>query len=205
MIELLRAFNRVTVECHPHFIGRRCFDFSDRLPGTLEVAIGLETVHPEALPRLNKQMTLAAFDAAAARLRHRQIAVRAFVLLGCPFITASEQVDWTLRSVEHAARCGADVISIIPVRGGNGALDALAAEGAWSPVGLDQVEEVLERALGLTDAIVLVDLWDIARVARCSACVLARRARLDEMNRLGHGVPPVACSRCAHGAVRARS
>jgi len=199
LVALLDGFERVTVECHPHFVGERCFSFADRLDGALEVAMGLETVHPDALPRLNKKMTLADFDACVATLRSRQIGVRAFVLLGCPFIAATEQLDWTLRSVDHAARIGVETISIIPVRGGNGALESLASEGVWSPVCLELVEEVLERALELTDAVVQVDLWDIDRLARCPACVDARRARLDTMNRLGAGAPRIRCAHCVAG------
>ena len=199
IVELLGGFERVTVECHPHFVGERCFSFADRLDGTLEVAIGLETVHPDALPRLNKKMTLADFDASVATLRSRQIGVRAFVLLGCPFIPATEQLEWTLRSVDHAARTGAGTISIIPVRAGNGALESLASEGAWSPVCLDLVEDALEHALELTDAVVQVDLWDIERLARCPECLDARRARLETMNRLGVGAPRIRCSHCGAG------
>ena len=204
LLRLLDGFARVTVECHPHFVGERCFSFADRLDGTLEVAIGLETVHPDALPRLNKKMTLADFDASVAALRSRQIGVRAFVLLGCPFIAASEQLEWTLRSVDHAARVGADLISIIPVRGGNGALESLASEGAWSPVCLDLVEDALEQALELTDAVVQVDLWDIERLARCPECVDARRARLDAMNRLASAAPRIRCAHCAAGTPHGR-
>ena len=196
LLGLLDGFGRVTVECHPHFVGDRCFSFADRLDGTLEVAMGLETVHSDALPRLNKKMTLADFDTGVATLRRRQIGVRAFVLLGCPFIAASDQLDWTLRSVDHAARVGAGTISIIPVRGGNGALESLAADGAWHPVSLDLVEEAFDRALELTTAVVQIDLWDIERLAHCRACFETRRARLDEMNRVGSGVPRIRCTHC---------
>ena len=205
MLKLLDGFERVIVECHPRFLGARCFSFAERLSGTLEVAIGLETVHPDVLPRLNKKMTVADFDTAAAALGRRQIGLRAFVLLGCPFIPAAEQLGWTLRSVEHAARQGAGTISIIPVRGGNGALEALAADDDWRPVRLDLVEAVFERALELelTDVVVQVDVWDLERVGQgrvcseCPECFDARRARLIDMNRLGAIMPAVRCARCA--------
>ena len=58
------------------------------LGGRLEVAIGLETVHPEALARLNKRMTVDAFRRAAAFLRRHDIALRVFVLLNPPFVPA---------------------------------------------------------------------------------------------------------------------
>ena len=203
ILELLRGFQRVTVECHPRFVGERCFKFADRLNGTLEVAIGLETTHPDALPRLNKQMTLTNFDAAAAMLSDRQIPLRVFVLLGCPFIPSGEQLEWTLRSVDYAVHRGAAVISIIPVRGGNGALEALEAKGAWSPVSLDLVEAVSERVIGLDSegAVVQVDMWDLERhsYSRCPVCVEARLRRLEEMNSLGKKEARIRCADCGAG------
>ena len=205
MLQLLEGFERVTVECHPHFVNERCFAFAERLGGTLEVAMGLETVHLDALARLNKKMTLADFDARAAALSSCQIDLRVFVLFGCPFIAASDQLDWTLRSVDHAARCGAGTISIIPVRGGNGVLESLAAEGDWSPVCLEQVEQVFDQALGQTDAVVQLDLWDLERLPRCPRCFDARRARLDEMNRFGRQMRRIRCSHCGAEVTLGRS
>ena len=201
MLRLLKGFAQVTVECHPRFIQDRCFSFADQLDGALEVAVGLETVHPKALPRLNKKMTLGDFDAAASTLQHRGIGLRAFVLLGCPFIANEEQLDWTLRSVEHAAHRGARTISIIPVRGGNGAMESLAADGAWSRVTLDLVEEVFDRALRLrlADAVVQLDLWDLQRLAGCSYCFDARLTRLGAMNRTGEPESHVTCGWCGAG------
>src|SRR5262249_16792611 len=65
--------DRVPVECAPRLIGDRCLRFAERLAGRLEVAMGLETVHPEALPRLNKGLTLEDFDRAAGLLRQAGI------------------------------------------------------------------------------------------------------------------------------------
>ena len=66
---LAAPFERVIVECHPRLIGSRCWEFSRLLSGDLEVALGLETVHPQVLPRLNKQMTLDDFARAVQALR----------------------------------------------------------------------------------------------------------------------------------------
>lgn len=207
LLRLLERFAQVTVECHPRFIGDRCFAFGDRLQGALEVAVGLETVHPEALPRLNKQMTLADFDAAAAALATRDIRLRVFVLLGCPFVAEEEQLDWTLRSVVHAAAGGARTISIIPVRGGNGALESLRADGLWNLVTLDLVEETFDRALllNVVDVVVQVDLWDVEDVSDCDRCVDARIRRLAAMNLSGRQEPRVACAWCGAGGARDRS
>ena len=53
------------------------------------------------------------------------IDLRVFVLLGAPHVPPDESVEWTVRTVEYAARCGAAVVSIIPVRGGNGEMERL--------------------------------------------------------------------------------
>jgi radical SAM enzyme (TIGR01210 family) len=198
LLELLQGFERVTVESHPRFVGKRCFDFADRLDGTLEVAIGLETAHPVALSRLNKQMTLSDFDAAAAELAQRRIGLRAFLLLGCPFIPEEDQLEWTLRSVEHAVRQGAGVISIIPVRGGNGALEALAARNAWQPTSIELIEAVADRVvkLKLDTAVVQIDAWDLKQHIRCHVCAPARVQRLQEMNQGGVWHPSIRCAVC---------
>src|SRR6202011_3029353 len=57
----VRSFERVIVESHPALIGENCCRFRDRLSTSLEVAMGLETVHPEVLARLNKRMTTRQF------------------------------------------------------------------------------------------------------------------------------------------------
>ncbi|MCH7493928.1 radical SAM protein [bacterium] len=196
VLALLRGFERVTVECHPHFVNERCFAFARRLEGSLEVAMGLETIHPEVLPLLNKKMTVADFDRQARELRRRRIAVRAFVLLGVPYLALDEQVEWCVRSVEHAAAQGADLISIIPVRGGNGALEALAAQGQWQAVSLGLLEEAFELARQRTKAVVQVDLWDLERLTDCKACGPDRVARLQRMNLSAARQAPVRCADC---------
>ncbi len=55
---LSSTFGNVLVESHTAFIGEQCLEFDRMLNGQMEVAIGLETVHPEVLPRLNKGMSL---------------------------------------------------------------------------------------------------------------------------------------------------
>jgi radical SAM enzyme (TIGR01210 family) len=193
ILDLVAPFSRVTVECHPRLVGDRCLRFAERLTGSLEVAMGLETIHPEALARLNKEMTLADFDRAAATLREAGIGLRSFVLLAPPFMPPDEAVDWAVRSAEHAFAQGAARVSLIPVRGGNGAMEALRDAGDFTPPRLEQLEEALERCLSLDQGIVTADLWDARRFASCPACADARIARLDCMNRSGRAEPKVAC------------
>jgi archaeosine synthase beta-subunit len=115
----------------------------------LEVALGLETVHPESLAYLNKRMTVADFDRAAAFLRQHDIDVRAFVLLKPPGMNERDAIEWCLKSVEHAFNAGATVCSVIPTRAGNGIMDHLAAAGQFAPPTIKSMEEVMNRSLEL--------------------------------------------------------
>ncbi|HEV2852897.1 MAG TPA: radical SAM protein [Thermoanaerobaculia bacterium] len=183
ILSLITPFARVTVECHPRLIGARCLRFAERLAGHLEVAMGLETVHPQALPRLNKGMTLGDFDRAAQTLRRAGIGIRAFVLVAPPFVPPEEAVEWAVRSCVHAFEQGAERVSLIPLRGGN------------IPPRLDQLEKALERCLDL-GGIATADLWDARRFASCPHCAGERISRLDRMNRTGRIEPRTACADC---------
>jgi len=120
---------QVTVESHPSLIGERVERFLEALDGRrLEVAMGLETVHPAALDALNKRMTTDDFANAANRLRRLGASLRVFILIAPPFVPREEQDAWLLASVAFAVECGASVISLIPTRGGNGAMEALSAQ-----------------------------------------------------------------------------
>ena len=197
LADLLRPFAGVTVECHPRLVGDACLEFADRLQGRLEVAMGLETVHPEALARLNKRMSVDDFTRAAARLRRAQVEVRAFVLVGAPFVPREEGASWVVRSVAHALEQGAAVVALIPVRGGNGEMERLLASGAFHPPALRDLETALEGALGLGTGVVLADLWDAARLPACEVCRPPRLQRLGRMNRTGRVEPAVRCASCA--------
>ncbi len=98
--------SRLVVECHPRLVGQSVLRLRDLLVPSLEVAMGLETVHPDVLPRLNKNLPLSAFAKAAAFLRNRGIAVRAFVLLKPPFLNEAQALEWALKSAEFAFASG---------------------------------------------------------------------------------------------------
>jgi radical SAM enzyme (TIGR01210 family) len=195
LLDLAAPFARVTVECHPRLIDDRCLRFAERLEGRLEVAMGLETIHPEALPRLNKGMTLEDFDHAADTLRKAGIGLRVFLLVSPPFVPPEEAVEWVYRSAAHAFERGAERVSLIPVRGGNGFLEVLWEAGDFTHPGLDLLEEALERCLPL-GGLVTADLWDARKFASCAHCADARIARLARMNRTGLRAIPVACAAC---------
>lgn len=195
--ELADPFAAVTVESHANTVGSRTLEFARRLRGRLEVAIGLETVHPTAIRHLNKRMSLARFDQAARFLTDHDIDLRVFVLLGAPYVEPEESVAWTVRAAEYAVRRGAGRVSLVPVRGGNGELGRLEALGHFVPPTLPQLEAAVEQCLCLAPAVIAADLWDVDRLPGCAECRPRRVDRLRRINLSGRPEPPVGCSACA--------
>jgi len=196
LARLAAPFAAVTVESHASTIGRGAASFARQLGGRLEVAMGLETVHPVAAAQLNKRLELERFDRAAETLVADGIDVRAFVLLGVPYVDAAESVEWTVRTVEYAAARGATVVSIIPVRGGNGEMERLQALGAFTPPTLAQLEDALDGCAQVAGTVVMADLWDVQTLATCEQCRPARTERLRRMNVGGHPEQRITCERC---------
>jgi archaeosine synthase beta-subunit len=197
--ELAAPFGAVTVESHANTVGPLTLEFAALLSGRLEVAVGLETVHPVAAAHLNKKLELERFDRAASFLAAHDVDLRAFALLGAPYVPPAESIDWTVRTVEYAAARGASRIAVIPVRGGNGELERLRALGHFVPPTLVQLETVLERCLAIRSAVVTADVWDIARLPGCESCRAQRVARIQTMNLSPSPEPPtpIPCSACA--------
>ena len=190
------SFPALTVESHVNTIGPPALAFARQIPGRLEVAVGLETIHPVAMLQLNKRLDVGRFDRAAASLSENGIDLRVFVLLGAPYVEAEESVAWTLRTVAHAVDRGAAIVSIIPVRRGNGELERLEALGKFSPPTLSQLEDAVDGALQLKGAVIAADLWDAERLAACGHCKAERIDRLRAMNLTGHGAARVNCAEC---------
>ena len=142
-------FERLIVENHPALIGDACLRFRDLLAGRLEVAMGLETVHPEAAAALNKRMTLEQFSSAAKFLRSNGIDLRVFILVQPPFVPAAEALYWAEQSLDFAMGCGATAAVLIPTRAGNGAMEALMARGEFVLPSLDTLESAMEYGLRL--------------------------------------------------------
>ncbi|HET7117484.1 MAG TPA: hypothetical protein VFI29_13385 [Hanamia sp.] len=198
IIERLKSYKRIIVENHPKLCGDICLEFSERINGTLEIAMGLESIHRDVLPKLNKQITTQDFKNAATFLRNHDIDVRAFILLNPPYLTDKEEnIEWTFKSVQFAFDSGAGCCSIIPTRSGNGIMEVLQKEGNCVPPTLDALEEVFERTLALQRGRMFVDTWDIGFLSNCSICFEARRHRLETMNLNQKIYQPIACS--CHG------
>jgi hypothetical protein len=191
--------SRLTVESHPRLVGDRTWRFRDRLAPSLEVAMGLETAHPDALARLNKGCTLDDFAAAARALAAHGVGLRVFLLVHPPFVPHEERTSWLLRSIDVAIDAGASVIALIPTRSDTGAMAALSAEGQFAAPSLATLEDAMAEAIrhAAGRARVLADVWDLASFATCPACLDARRARLLRVN-LAQRVPaPIVCAECA--------
>lgn len=207
---LVAGFDRVIVECHPSLVGLRTIQFQALLqeaarhqyrPRTpvLEVAMGLETVHAETLEKLNKRMTIEQFQGAAWFLAGHEMAVRAFVLVQPPFQPTDKAVDWAWRSAEFAFNCGANAVTLIPTRFGNGALEALATVGEFLPPPLATLEDAFDAVLGSASGRVFVDLWNLEQFGKCASCLPLRRERLEAMNLHQHVRPRIHCAACGGG------
>lgn len=186
----------IIVESHPRLIGRRTVEFRNFVSGSLEVAMGLETVHPEVLPRLNKNFTLAHFAHASKLLRRENIGVRAFVLVKTPFMTEAEGLEWAVKSAVFAFDCGATVVSLIPTRGGNGAMERLKENSEFAPTRLETLERSLETAIQLNRGRVFADTWNLELFSSCGVCLEERRSRLHAMNLFQRVLPPIRCAAC---------
>jgi archaeosine synthase beta-subunit len=208
--EALSGLSRVIVECHPALVGPRVDRWLAALdrhrgsgaPARLEVAMGMETAHPAALDQLNKRFTLGDFATAAAALDDRGVALRVFLLISPPFIPEREQDDWLVRSVDEAFSCGASVVSLVPTRRGNGAIDALAEEGSFRAPDLDDIDRSFELAMehAKDRGRVFVDVWDLGQFTHCRQCAAARRDRLEVMNLEQRVLPRRPCPACdVHG------
>jgi len=200
----LAGFGHVVVESHPALVGERVELLLAALArhaphARLEVAMGLETAHPEALAKLQKGMSLAQFEAAARELRRRDIALRVFLLVPPPFVPVGEEDLWLRHSIEFAFACGASVVSLVPTRTGNGALEALASQGLFRAPRLADLEHALATALPEPRGRVFADLWDLERFSDCASCLPSRRARLQRMNLDQVRERGVACAVCRSG------
>ena len=214
----VRHFETVIVENHPRLTDARCVRFRDLLWGRfptcpslsslpaneearagykptprLEVALGLETIHPDILARLNKRMTVEDFDRAATFLREHDIDVRAFLLLQPPGLNERDGIEWCVKSIRHAFSVGASVCSVIPTRAGNGFMERLQSSGEFAPPTIGSMEEVLERGIELARGRVFLDLWDAEKFCDCTQCGAARVERLRRMNQSQQIEPCVEC------------
>jgi radical SAM enzyme (TIGR01210 family) len=186
----------VVVESHPRLVGERTQRFRDLLDGSLEVAMGLETAHPEVLERLNKNFDLAQFSRAADFLRAEGIALRVFLLVNPPFLDEAEGAAWIVKSAESAFACGASAVSLILTRTGNGAMERLLASGEFVPPTLGTLENAMRAVLALGRGRVFADTWGLEPFSTCPHCLVARQQRLRAINLTQREHPAIVCAAC---------
>ena len=189
-------FETVIVESHPNLISDKCLEFRDQISGKLEVAIGLETAHPDILARLNKKMTLDDFKRGVEFLNRNNIDSRAFILLRPPFMTEEEGVHWAKKSIDFAFDCGVNSCTVIPVRAGNGAMEELMKRGDFNMPDLRSLEEVLEYGISQKRGLVFADLWDLELFSDCHVCFKDRYDRMHQMNLTQKTAPKFNCVQC---------
>ena len=187
-------FERLIVENHPALVDDACLRFRDLLSCKLEIAMGLETVHPQVLAGLNKRMTLDQFSGAAKFLRGNGIDLRVFILVQPPFMAPVEALPWAERGLQFAMEQGATAATLIPTRGGNGAMETLAANGQFAPPALHILESAMEYGLRLKAGRVFADLWALTPL--CAECHAQRMTRLQQMNLHQVVLDRIACARC---------
>lgn len=182
IIQQLKGFDAVLVENHPKLINQNVADFRDKLKTELQVAVGLETVHPEVLPRLNKKMTLDDFSESVKFLNQHDILSRAFILLRPPFLDEEEGVIWAKKSFDFAFDAGVECCAVIPTRAGNGGMDQLEKSGFFQSPKIQSLESVLDYGISLKRGRVFADLWDFEHFSSCSKCRDARKERIEWIN-----------------------
>lgn len=178
------SFQRVIVENHPKLVRPAVKQFASLLQGKLEIAMGLETVHPGSMLLLNKGFDLDDFARASEQLDAMQIDRRAFVMLQPPGTEPAVSMDWALKTLAFANAHGVRHCSIIPTRMGNGTMEWLQEQSLFIPPTFRQLERTLELALNqFSEMVVTVDTWNLELLAgTCNRCVLGRKERLERMN-----------------------
>jgi radical SAM enzyme (TIGR01210 family) len=194
--EKVRFAKRVVVESHPRLVGEKALRLRDLLEGSLEVAMGLETVHPEALRRLNKKFTLDQFGEAALFLKTNGISLRVFLLVHPPFLREAEAMEWLERAIRFAFGCGATVVSLIPTRGGKGAMQSLQEEGHFRSPRLSDLERGLLTGISLQRGRVFADTWNLEEFSQCATCFAARKRRIEGINLSQKFMEQNACPDC---------
>ena len=187
-------YSRVVVENHPKFGQSRMVNFRDMINAQLEIAVGLETVQPRWLGRLNKQMSRDDFDRYAKLLRQENVDLRVFLIVGVPGIASAEAIKWARLSVRHASRVGARHISLIPARQGHG-WNGRANE--LPSLALAELNDLHQSAIEDINgqSVVTIDLWDVEILPDHSNQNLADRIAARNLSQQSAGDVPTEIAR----------
>jgi uncharacterized Fe-S cluster-containing MiaB family protein len=164
----IARYERVILENHPKLCDERVIAFTKYLPSTtrVELALGIETIHPQWLEGLNKSLTLEDIERAVQWAHAQAFDVRAFLLLHAPTISKRNGVVedasldqrriWTLKSVEWVQDKGFTAATLIPLR------PDLLPTGAGDAPTREEIEWTAIEAKKIADQMRLfVDCWDM--------------------------------------------
>jgi radical SAM enzyme (TIGR01210 family) len=153
--DIIEDYETLIVEMHPKLIGTSCFEFAEYLQPQLDVAMGLETVDPNVLPRLNKNMTLDEFDQSTTQMLEHGIFVRAFILLRTPWHTEDEGIHWAKESIDFAQSIGIECCTVIPLR-----QNPRFHVEEFEPSTSSALEEVVAYGISKNKGRIFGDTWD---------------------------------------------
>jgi len=147
----------------------------DRFPGTLEIALGLESADPVVLGRfVTKGSPPSDYFEAFDRGHRAGARIKAYLLLKPPYLTEAESVEDVVRSVERTAP-HVDAMSINPVHIQNGTVvEHLYRRGRYRPPWLWSLVETMQRGAKLRGGTRLVTFPTAGGLARgphnCGRC-----------------------------------
>lgn len=168
----------------------RARELAARISGQLEVAIGLEVADDRTLALLNKPTTVGRYRLAARLLTNAGIHLRSFVLVGLPFVGASESRRLALATFELARECGSRVISLLPVVATHEPMRRLEERGFFSRPSLSDFFDVVSACVG-RGPVVLAETSSLDELPACPNCREATTESLRSLNERGHLLPVV--------------
>lgn len=120
----------LTIESRPEFITwDRLKEFSDL---NLTVAIGLEVASDRMLKKLNKGITLEAFEHAVEVLKQRNVNLRVYLLVNPPFVDdPKKSLD---KSVKYTKKFTKDIVLINTFPHAKAPLFNMWIKGEWKPM-----------------------------------------------------------------------
>ena len=193
---LSRPFQKPSWNVTPRWSGHAAWSFRSMLSKPLEVAMGLETIHPEVLKRLNKAHELGTVPPCRGCLGSESDRPPS-VHPGSPALALGGRgVGMGQTFARFRGRLRRVRLLLIPTRAGNGGLDSLMASGEFAPPSLASLEAALEYGLSRHTGRVFADLWDVETFIRCRECSPARIERIRTMNATQQIAPPIECGQC---------
>ncbi len=161
-------------------------ELARRLPGRLEVAIGLEAADDGLLALLNKPTSVSRFRRAAREMKEEGVLLRAFVLVQPPFVSGEEARALALRTFELAAGEGARVVSFLPVLSLHEPMERLRRAGFFAEPPLDDLFGIVAECAGRSPGpVVIAETEGLERLPGCPACREEKARALAELNSTG--------------------